>query len=160
MPDLALVLCLGSILFLFSAFHCTFWGLNWEIARNVNFVLSAMGFVIGVGLFRLKLWALKMYIAMAIFNLFWILVERILFLNGYVVALLINVADVLRSFGRLECSKVSSPVFINTITGSSLIRDINSEFFYSSRYHLLVAIFYIATVSYIAFSKIKEQFRN
>jgi hypothetical protein len=161
--SLAIIVCFGAIILLLITINIdnwTHWGLNWKIARNVGVILSIIGFIISIGLFRLKLWALQMYIVMAILNLIWILLERVFYFNGYVVALVITIADFLRACGRLECTQVESPVFINTITGSSL-RDINALFWYTTlQYQLLVALFYIATIAYLTRPKVKEQFKK
>ena len=150
----AVVILLVSLLFMFP--NGTHWGLNWPIAQIVAIIMSIIGIILSVGLYKLKVWALRIYFVVAIINLIWIVIERLLFLNRYVVALTITIADLFRCYGtKLVCKEVRSPVFVNTIVQENITYPFKTTLLPQ----ICVAIFYIITIFYLTRPKVKEQFK-
>ena len=138
-------------MFLWNAFFLilpsTFWGLDWTVAKIIGLVMATLGLLIGIWLLKLKKWALYGCVGISLFNLIWIGIERILFLNRYVVALVINIGDYRRCyFMRLITEPRSEPGFINRFSSEM---SMSYHFPIGLTEQFLAGIFYGAVLFYL-----------
>ena len=153
----ALLMLLWNIFFMMIG-SGSWWGLNWRIAQGVGILMAIVGLTMSLGLRKLKKWAWHLCIWVSLLNLIWIVVERALFFNRYVVPLTINIGDLRRCyFTRLVMEKMDDGwKFVNRISPNM---DMLYHFKIGFLEQLIVAVFYLFVLFVMTRKEVRESFQ-